>query len=173
MILNLNRVSLTWISWPQFRTSESWKAHHRSRAININLSRWTFSVQIKGDSTTVQTQWRFGPGITDPRKTTLRQHRFPVLHMIRPKSGTTKFRHPSPVDVSSMFFTWDRRSQQVISAVTAFIEQVWVLGTWYGWDTLDFQTYHLWPLGAKHGRHNGRAFYSAKTDEKKTYFRNI
>ena len=58
------------------------------------------------------TQWGFGP---DPMKTTLRKHRFPVLHIVRSKSGATKFRHP--VDVSSMFFTWDRWSQQEIPAV--------------------------------------------------------
>ena len=48
------------------------------------------------------TQWRFSPGIGDSRKTTLRKHRFPVLHMVRLKRGVAKFRHP--VDVSSMFF---------------------------------------------------------------------
>ena len=51
-------------------------------------------------------QWGFGPGITDPRKTTSRKHRFPVLHIVRPKSEAAKFRHP--VDVSSMFFTVSR-----------------------------------------------------------------
>ena len=56
----------------------------------------------------------FFPGIGDP--STKSQLCFlPVLHMVRPKSEAAKFRHP--VDVSSMFFTWDRRSQQVIPAV--------------------------------------------------------
>ena len=34
-----------------------------------------------------------------------RKHRFPVLHMVRPKGGAAKFRYS--VDVSSMFFDQD------------------------------------------------------------------